>query len=234
MPKIIRQNKLNTVRVAQLRIALVWGGATAALLLGACLALRKDWWAAAGTAALAALAVLRIGGKKVAVTKAGADGESRILALLKRLPGSYTLLPDAVISHRGHRSQTDCIIVGPCGVLILEAKNVSGVITGRPGDRQWRQKKRSGEEKTLYNPLMQVAGHHTTLERILADAGLRVPVYTMVYFANPNAEVRVSDGGIAAVHDREPLDRQVRRVLEGGERIDAAAVVRAVRGSFAG
>ena len=43
------------------------------------------------------------------------------------------MLPDAVIAHRGHRSQTDYIIVAPRGVLILEAKNVSGVVTGRPG-----------------------------------------------------------------------------------------------------
>ena len=233
MPKIIRQNKLNTVRAAQLRTALVWGGAAAVLLLAAGLSLWKGWWAAAGAVALAALITAHVGRKKAAVIRAGADGESRTLALLKKLPGSYTVLPDAVIAHRGHRSQTDYIIVAPRGVLILEAKNVSGLVTGRPGDREWRQKKRSGEEKTLYNPLMQVAGHRTTLERILDDAGIRVPVHTMVYFANPNAEVRIASGEIATIHDREPLDRRVYRTLESGEKIDSAAVVRAICASFA-
>ena len=39
MPKIIRQNKLNTVRAAQLRTTLVWGGAAVVLLLAAGLSL---------------------------------------------------------------------------------------------------------------------------------------------------------------------------------------------------
>ena len=79
MPKIIRQNKLNTVRAAQLRTTLVWGGAAAVLLLAAGLSLWKGWWAAAGAVALAALITARVGRKKAAVIRAGADGESRTL-----------------------------------------------------------------------------------------------------------------------------------------------------------
>ena len=63
--------------------------------------------------------------------------------------------------------------------------------------------------------------------------GIRVPVHTMVYFANPNAEVRIASGEIATIHDREPLDRRVCRTLESGEKIDSAAVVRAICASFA-
>ena len=124
------------------------------------------------------------------------------------------------------------------GVLILEAKNVSGKVTGRAEDRELSQYKpsrgrRPAEQKRMYNPLLQVKGHQTTLQNILRAAGLSVPVRTAVYFANPNAEVSI-DGAVNVftVHDSQPLDQSMRRLLGNGEKVDTAAVIRAVKQSF--
>ena len=148
------------------------------------------------------------------------------------------MIPDAVIEYRGHRSQTDYILIAPTGVLILEAKNVSGKVTGRAEDRELSQYKpsrggRPAEQKRMYNPLLQVKGHQTTLQNILRAAGLSVPVRTAVYFANPNAEVRI-DGAVNVftVHDSQSLDQSMRRLLGNGEKVDTAAVIRAVKQSF--
>ena len=85
----------------------------------------------------------------------------------------------------------------------------------------------------MYNPLLQVKGHQTTLQNILRAAGLSVPVRTAVYFANPNAEVRI-DGAVNVftVHDSQSLDQSMRRLLRNGEKVDTAAVIRAVKQSF--
>ena len=124
------------------------------------------------------------------------------------------------------------------GVLILEAKNVSGKVTGRAEDRELSQYKpsrggRPAEQKRMYNPLLQVKGHQTTLQNILRAAGLSVPVRTGVYFANPNAEVRI-DGAVNVftVHDSQSLDQSMRRLLGNGEKVDTVAVIRAVKQSF--
>ena len=175
--------------------------------------------------------------KQIGVIRAGADGEAETLRLLRK-PADWTVIPDAVIEYRGHRSQTDYILIAPTGVLILEAKNVSGKVTGRAEDRELSQYKpsrggRPAEQKRMYNPLLQVKGHQTTLQNILRAAGLSVPVRTAVYFANPNAEVRI-DGAVNVftVHDSQSLDQSMRRLLGNGEKVDTAAVIRAVKQSF--
>ena len=60
-----------------------------------------------------------------------------------------------------------------------------------------------------------------------------MPVRTAVYFANPNAEVRI-DGAVNVftVHDSQSLDQSMRRLLGNGEKVDTAAVIRAVKQSF--
>lgn len=106
-------------------------------------------------------------------------------------------------------------------MLILEAKNVSGKVTGRAEDRELSSISPPGrtpaEQKRMYNPLLQVKGHQTTLQNILRAAGLSVPVRTAVYFANPNAEVRI-DGAVNVftVHDSQSLDQSMRRLLGNG------------------
>ena len=148
------------------------------------------------------------------------------------------MIPDAVIEYRDHRSQTDYILVAPTGILILEAKNVSGRVTGRAEDRELSQYKparggRPAEQKRMYNPLLQVKGHQTTLQNILRAAGIRTPVRTAVYFANPNAEVQISGSrNVFTARDSQPLDQSVRRLLNGGERVDTEAVIAAIRQSF--
>ena len=238
MAKIIRPNLVNTVRSSEISAYLRWGALCAALAAETVLlALGKQYLLSAVCVLLLVIA-LRLAKKRIGIIRAGADGEAETLRLLRKLPADWTVIPDAVIEYRGHRSQTDYILIAPTGVLILEAKNVSGKVTGRAEDRELSQYKpsrgrRPAEQKRMYNPLLQVKGHQTTLQNILRAAGIRTPVHTAVYFANPNAEVHI-DGAVNVftVRDSQPLEQSVRRVVGTGEKVDTAAVIRAVKQSF--
>lgn len=236
MAKIIRQNLVNSVRTSQMNAFVQLFCTDLLLLIVVLLLVWKGWYLLALLCLPVVAVVTTRGTKKVAIIKAGADGESETLALLRRLPADWTVLPDAAVAHRGHRSQIDYVVVAPVGVLIVEGKNVSGVISGKASDRTLDQYKpsrggRPAEHKSMYNPLFQVQGHKSTLEHILQDAGIHTPVQTAVYFSNKNAEVRISGAsGILTVGDKRPLDVQVRALLEKKKsKTDCAAVIRAIQ-----
>ena len=143
MAKIIRPNLVNTVRSSEISAWLRWGALFAVLLAGAVgLLLAKQYLPAAVCILILPIA-LPLAKKQIGVIRAGADGEAETLRLLRKLPADWTVIPDAVIEYRGHRSQTDYILIAPTGVLILEAKNVSGKVTGRAEDRELSQYKPS-------------------------------------------------------------------------------------------
>ena len=225
MAKIIRPNLVNTVRSSEISAILRWGALFAVLLAGAVGLLIAKQYLPAAVCILILPIALPLAKKQIGVIRAGADGEAETLRLLRKLPADWTVIPDAVIEYRGHRSQTDYILIAPTGVLILEAKNVSGKVTGRAEDRELSQYKpsrggRPAEQKRMYNPLLQVKGHQTTLQNILRAAGLSVPVHI--------------DGAVNVftVHDSQSLDQFMRRLLGNGEKVDTAAVIRAVKQSF--
>ena len=239
MARIIRPNLVNTVRSSEISAFLHWGGFFAVLLIGSLILLVLRLYLPAALCVLVIAAAFPRARKQVAVIRAGADGEAETLQLLRRLPSGWTVIPDAVIVWKDHRSQTDYIVVAPTGVLILEAKNVSGKVSGRASDRELSQYKpsrggRPAERKQMYNPLHQVKGHQTTLQNILQGAGIRARVLTAVYFSNPNAEVHISGGqNVFTVRDSRSLDRSVQRLLEqNGEKVDCTAVIHAIRASF--
>ena len=128
MAKIIRPNLVNTVRSSEISAMLRWGALLAALLAGAAgLLLAKQYLPAAVCILILPIA-LPLAKKQIGVIRAGADGEAETLRLLRKLPADWTVIPDAVIEYRGHRSQTDYILIAPTGVLILEALAQTGAV----------------------------------------------------------------------------------------------------------
>ena len=128
MAKIIRPNLVNTVRSSEISAMLRWGALFAVLLAGAVgLLLAKQYLPAAVCILILPIA-LPLAKKQIGVIRAGADGEAETLRLLRKQPADWTVIPDAVIEYRGHRSQTDYILIAPAGVLILEALAQTGAV----------------------------------------------------------------------------------------------------------
>lgn len=219
LAKIVKQKWMNSVRQQQLIRTMELTALDAAGCFGVVrLLLQKQvLWAAVLAAVLGIVSASMI--HSIRITKAGADGEQRTLALLQRLPRSYTVLPDCILRYREHQSQADYIIVGPSAILILECKNISGVIRGDVEGQDWSQVKYHdgaiSERKHLYNPLKQVEGHARTLRNILRAADLQAPVLTAVYFSNPNAIVSIhgSTGKLLSAKDEQPVYRRIDALL---------------------
>jgi Nuclease-related domain len=51
----------------------------------------------------------------------GIQGESAVAELLQSLPNDYFLLNDVVLP--GHSGNIDHVVIGPCGVVVIETKN---------------------------------------------------------------------------------------------------------------
>src|SRR5262249_42395187 len=62
------------------------------------------------------------------ITK-GIRGETAVAELLRSLPNNYFLFNDVVLP--GHPGNIDHVVVGPCGVLVIETKNMSGSVESR-------------------------------------------------------------------------------------------------------
>src|SRR5262245_1046625 len=56
----------------------------------------------------------------------GIKGETLVAERLANLPDDYFLLNDVVL--RGHPGNVDHVVIGPCGVVVIETKNFSGSV----------------------------------------------------------------------------------------------------------
>lgn len=199
MAKVIRPNGGNSVGKQYIRQMVFLALDLAAGLGAAVFCWTRNWWIPGGLCLLAAAVTAHSLWRSASILKAGAAGESETLRLLKkRLPGSYTILPDLTLDHRGHKSQLDYAVVCPGKAYVVECKNVSGQISGSSRGSSLNQTKYRGgqvvEKKTMYNPVLQVEGHARTLRGILEDAHLRAQVTPVVYFANPRAQRKMDFG----------------------------------------
>jgi hypothetical protein len=103
-----------------------------------------------------------------------------VAELRSRLPDDYFLLNDLVVP--GHGGNVDHVVVGPCGVVVIETKNFSG----------------SGSAVAVREWLTQA---HPDL----AGSALRF-VDSVVVFANPTNRVRIDRAQTTLVRHSQLLD----------------------------
>jgi len=131
--------------------------------------------------------------RKADILSAGISGErTAVKALGKAIPVGYTCITNAHITYGGKQSEIDMIVVGESGVFVIEVKSQKGLVLGSYDDRRLRQIKRL-EEKELYNPVKQVSTQVDRLARYLRYRGVKVWINGIVYFNNPQTEVKISD-----------------------------------------
>ena len=114
----------------------------------------------------------------------GASGEatvSAIAAILLPAP-NYVHLHDVTLPAEKGTTQIDHIFVSRFGVFVVETKNMSGWIFGRPCDKQWTQTFPGGQRRMFKNPLRQNDWHLQAIADVLARHGLRVEIRSVVAF----------------------------------------------------
>ncbi len=65
-------------------------------------------------------------GMRLASIRKGRHGEHAVTDLLKRLPDDYYLVNDVMVTGGG--GNLDHVVVGPCGVVVIETKRLAGKI----------------------------------------------------------------------------------------------------------
>lgn len=75
---------------------------------------------------LASIQLGRIVVRRLGSVRKGRLGERLVIDLLKRLPDDYWLINDVTLE--GGRGNIDHVLVGPCGVVVIETKRLAGHI----------------------------------------------------------------------------------------------------------
>ena len=146
--------------------------------------------AAAFVFAAAKQSLPRIARRLYAVRR-GRLGERLVTQLTGRLSDDYYLINDIVLTH----GNIDHVVVGPCGVLVLETKNVRGEIAC-DGD-SWTV---NGRRVASYSK--QVKAGAMALRDLLANSRLRLQgeyVEAAVVLTDPLCHVTVSNARVGDV-----------------------------------
>jgi len=127
----------------------------------------------------------------------GRLGERLVTQLMTRLSDDYYLINDVVLAH----GNVDHVLVGPCGILVLETKNVRGEIVCE-GDN-WTV---NGRPVKSYSKQAKAAA--MALRHRLAASHLRLQdeyIEAAVVLADPFCRVTVHDAHVVVVRFSEVL-----------------------------
>lgn len=118
----------------------------------------------------------------------GIQGEAAVAELLRSLPDDYFLLNDVVLP--GHPGNIDHVVVGPCGVLVIETKNFSGPVESH-GNAWFVNGRRSRSiSKQVNRGAIAVREALSQIHPDLEGSVLRY-VDSIAVFTNPSSRVRV-------------------------------------------
>jgi hypothetical protein len=133
----------------------------------------------------------------------GIKGETLVAERLESLPDDYFLLNDVVL--RGHPGNIDHVVIGPCGVVVIETKNFSGSVESHrnawfANGRRCRSVSRQANRGAI--AVRDALGRrHPELE----NSVLRF-VESIVVFTNPTARVKVDEAQTIVVRYSQLID----------------------------
>ena len=164
--------------------------------------------------------------RRAAILSSGLAGERRAQELLRSLPRGYQVLTNACFTVHDSRMELDAIVIGRSGAFIVEVKNHTGTIKGRPEAAAWTQKTRFAKKK-MNNPLHQLEREQRLTRQLLHTLHIACPVYGGVFFANEDVYVQVRDPRI--YWDPSALARASRSLPALSDPVDPAAVCAALQ-----
>lgn len=129
-------------------------------------------------------------------TQKGRLGERLVTNLLARLPDDYCLVNDLVLGTRGN---IDHVLVGPCGVVVIETKRVSGHIRC-DGDSWWRN------NRPVKSYSKQAKAAAIAVKHFLETRYPKTPyVEAIVVFTDPLCRLDINRAQVTAVRYSELL-----------------------------
>lgn len=189
MAKIIHRNLINSVNFSKIRSILLLFFIDFVLLCGVLFSYKYKNYLIISFIFIIAFIINFIFYKKIKILEAGYLGEKETLILLKTLPNSFSIISDITINYKNRKAQIDHLIFTPKCIFILEVKNYSGELKGNITDNTLTQIKNTNGKiisKIVKNPFKQVENQSITLNNIINDNGLNIPIKYALYFSNNN------------------------------------------------
>ena len=106
--------------------------------------------------------------------------------------------------NEGKTTEIDLALIGSRGLIIVEAKNYTGSITGSVQEQIWDVVYPSGKEYTLYNPVRQNNSHISTLQKHINQ-----DMYSIVVFSD-KATLNIRGVGNTAIINLRDLSSTLR------------------------
>ena len=155
----------------------------------------------------------------------GFEGEQLLRnSLSKTLSNEYSAFFNIIIDGVG---EIDCLVIGPSGLYIFEAKHHTGEIV-HDEDGWWRIKGRGrvARSEQLKSPSSQVLGTLNRLKKFLRKRGANVWIEPVVVFTNPAASLTVvkelNGVKVITIHQIESIfNEEYNLSLKDGQKIES-------------
>ena len=198
MNKVIRCKNTNNARIIVLAIFQIFLGVCPVLLLISFVWLKLYNVKIIGIVAIILIFLCNSAYvflvRKYNVLTSGRRGERILYKTVRHLSGNNVIFCNLPIRYKRGRSETDMLIIGDRGVIIIEVKNHSGTIQGSWKSEKWTQRKFYRDKTVdidMDNPIKQMRRQRDIVKSILNAAGENVWIDTVLYFSNPNAKLRL-------------------------------------------
>lgn len=169
--------------------------------------------------------------KQADYLEAGLKGEVEVARLLADgLDNAYYVYNDIRIRSGFRSAQVDHVVVGPCGVVLIETKNWRGRMVGDVQDKAWQQYRFSDSlPRRVGNPILQNQRHAEVVTAYLRSSGLpAVPVIPLLVFTARKATLEITHLTTAILWPTEMCDhiRRLPRVASFDEPAQDAVLSR--------
>lgn len=167
--------------------------------------------------------------QRLKILYSGYKGEKTVSNILKRISKNrFIVINDVLLPLYNDMTQIDHLVIGPFGVICVETKNHSGVITGKAEDVYWKQ--RLGYKTyTFYNPLAQNYTHVQAIRYFLhKEKVLNVPIYNLVVFSSNNVSIELAEDNLPVI-PASYLKKYFKDKAFNESKIDVDQVVKAIK-----
>ena len=140
--------------------------------------------------------------EKIQRTEAGIFGEMLVARELSEItqPTFDWITNFQFLSPQNSSYQIDFILILQHCLVILEVKNITGMVRYNTHSHEFQRIKSNGEIDSFRNPFDQAFRHQQLLETLLKKSNILLPVFYVVIMTNPNSTIDSSLSGYPIFH----------------------------------
>lgn len=140
--------------------------------------------------------------EKIQRAEAGIFGEMLVTRELSEIshPPLDWITNFQFLSPHNSSYQIDFILILQHCLVILEVKNITGMVRYMPHSHEFQRVKSTGEIDSFRNPFDQAYRHQQLLETLLKKNNISLPVFFSVIMTNSNSTIDTSLKGYPIIH----------------------------------